>query len=327
MNLRLFRLLKLHGLYCAPADDGTGGAASGQSQDDDGEQDDPHQDDDGGPNDETGLGVDQLEDEVDTGEDGEEGDEIVVTLGDEPAAEEEDQSRAPEWIRGLRKSNREKDHRIRELEKQVASATPAPQPVVLGPKPKAEDFNFDPEKYEQELDAWYTKKIQVDEAQRAQTQAAEQQQQKWASRIDAVGKAASALKVSDHDEAVQAFEDAFSPIQIGIVMGGPDEAKTTAALRYALGKNPKRAKELASITDPVKFAIALGKLETQLKVTPRKAAPAPERVIRSSVAGAAAIDKPLERMREEARRTGDYSKVTSYQREQREKSNKQKQTA
>ena len=326
MNLRLFRLLKLHGLYCAPADDGTGGASTGQAQDDDGEQAEQHEDDgeiDADMDADDGQGEEGDESE----EEGEEGDEIVVTLGDEPAAEEEDQSRAPEWIRGLRKSNREKDHRIRELEKQVASATPAPQPVVLGPKPKAEDFNFDTEKYEQELDAWYAKKSQVDEAQRAQTQAAEQQQQKWASRIDAVGKAASALKVSDHDEAVQAFEDAFSPIQIGIVMGGPDEAKTTAALRYALGKNPKRAKELASITDPVKFAIALGKLETQLKVTPRKAAPAPERVIRSSVAGAAAIDKPLERMREEARRTGDYSKVTNYQREQREKSNKQKQAA
>ena len=46
---------------------------------------------------------------------------------------------------------------------------------------------------------------------------------------------------------------------------------------YALGKNPKKAKELGEITDPVKFAFAVAKLETQLTVTSRKQVPPPEK--------------------------------------------------
>lgn len=135
--------------------------------------------------------------------------------------------------------------------------------------------------------------------------------------------AASGLKVSDYDDASQAFEDTFSIVQQGIVIGGPEDPKASALLRYALGKNPKKAKELAAIKDPVKFAFAVAKLETQLKVTPRKSAPPPDRQVRSSVAGATAVDNQLARLQAEADKTGDRSKVAAYLRQK----NKAKQAA
>ena len=93
-------------------------------------------------------------------------------------------------------------------------------------------------------------------------------------------------------------------------------AKNPALVVYALGKNPAKAKELASISDPVKFAFAVANLEAQLKVTPRKPKPEPERVLSgSSRAISGTVDSQLERLREEAARTGDMSKVMAYKRQ------------
>lgn len=244
----------------------------------------------------------------------EDGEVVVLIDGDGEQAEEEDPARAPEWLRALRKSNREKDRRIRELEAKVATGAPAPAAVVLGPKPKAEDFNFEPEQFETALDAWYTRKAEVDAQERAQARAQEEQNTRWKHRVDAVSAAAKTLKVSDYEEASANFEDLFSPVQQGIVMGAPDDPKVSVHLRYVLGKNEAKARELAAISDPVKFTRAIALLETKLKVEPRKTAPPPERVVRSAVAGAAAVDNQLERLRQDARKTGDYSKVTAHQR-------------
>lgn len=243
--------------------------------------------------------------------------EVEITLGQaDPAAEETPPRAAPDWLKDLRHSNREKDRIIRDLEKKLASsAPPGPQAVVVGAKPKLEDFNWDAEKFETELEAWHNRKREADEQQRTKAQAEEQQRALWQSRMDAVTKAASGLKVADAEDALMAFEGTFSPLQQGIIVGGPDDPKVSAQLRYALGKNPKLARELAAITDPVKFTMRLSKLEDQLKVTPRKSAPAPDTRVGSSVAGATAVDSALTRLQAEADKTGDRSKVAKYLRD------------
>jgi hypothetical protein len=93
-------------------------------------------------------------------------------------------------------------------------------------------------------------------------------------------------------------------------------ADNPALLVYALGKNPKRAKELASIKDPVKFAFAVARLETQLKVTKRKASSKPEPTISGTGRPSGSVDNTLERLRTEAEKTGDYSKVYAYKQRQ-----------
>jgi inosine/xanthosine triphosphate pyrophosphatase family protein len=98
--------------------------------------------------------------------------------------------------------------------------------------------------------------------------------------------------------------------QQGIIVQGADDP---ALLVYALGKNPKKLQELSSISDPVDFAFKLAKLEAQLKVTNKKA-PSPETRVKGAKTGVSSgsSDKVLERLRNEADKTGDYTKVLSY---------------
>lgn len=248
-------------------------------------------------------------------------DELSITIDGEPEPER-DESAAPDWVRDLRKSNREKDRRIRELEAQVTKAAPAPQATVVGPKPKLSDpdIDYDEDKLSIAMDAWYGKKAQADAEIEAKRREEKKNEELWQSRFSAVTSAAKSLKIPDHEDALESFDAAFSVMQKGIIIGGPDDPKVAAQARYVLGKNPKVARELAAIQDPVKFTLAFGNLLTKMKVQPKKSAPPPERVIRSNVPGAAAVDNQLEKLRAEAAKTGDMTKVHQYKQQLRNKS-------
>jgi hypothetical protein len=244
----------------------------------------------------------------------EESDEVVVSIGEEaPPAEEE--RRAPEWVRELRKQNREKERRIRELEAKLqTTAQSENKPAALGPKPKLDDFDYDADRFEQALDAWHERKRQHDlEAEKAR-QAEQTQQQAWQAKLDGYSKAKAELKVRDYEDAEATAQEVFNVTQQGVILQGADNP---ALVIYALGKNPKKAADLAKINDPVKFAFAVAKLEKELKVTNRRAAPAPERVIQGTGRVSGAVDSTLERLREEAARTGNMTKVIQYKAQKR----------
>lgn len=244
--------------------------------------------------------------------------EVVVTIGEEsPPTEEE--NHAPEWVRELRKNYRELQREKRELEAKLSSTTTAEsKPAALGPKPKLDDFDYDTEKFEQALASWYDRKREADQA-AAKAQAEQEAQQKaWQAKLDAYGKAKAELKVKDFDDAEATVQESMNVTQQGIVLQG---AENPALVIYALGKNPKKAKELATITDPVKFAFAVAKLETQLKVTNRKAAPPPEKTVRGTGPVSGSVDSTLERLRADAEKSGDYTKVLQYKRQKRDAKN------
>jgi hypothetical protein len=241
--------------------------------------------------------------------------EIVVSIGDEPAASEQEDGRpAPDWLKELRNSNRQKDKRIRELEAKVAQAAPPVQEVVVGERPKLSDHDYDEDKYNAALDEWHSRKANVEKQRRDREQAEQQQQAAWKSKVSAYDAAKAELKVRDFEDAEDIVKDKFSTVQQAIILEGLPP-KQAATIIYALGKNPKKAAELAGVTNPVQFAFAIAKLETQLKVTPRKVAPPPEGKIKSSVAGATAVDDQLKRLQDEADKTGDRSKVASFLRQ------------
>lgn len=258
------------------------------------------------------------------GEGGGEGDadadEVTVTIGDEPAANEsDDERRAPEWVRELRKANREKDRKLREQEAEISrlrGGGAAPAATVVGAEPTLENCDFDADKFAQELKAWHERKRVADAEAAKQRQAEEAAQAAWKAKLDAYGRAKAELKVKDYEDAEGAVQDVLSVVQQGVILNGADNP---ALLVYALGKNPKKAQELGAITDPVKFAFAVAKLETQLKVTPRKAAPLPEKTVRGSAPVTGSVDSHLERLRADAAKTGDYSKVHQYRQQQRSK--------
>lgn len=240
--------------------------------------------------------------------------EVVVTIGEEAPPPEEEEKAAPEWVRELRKNHRELVRENRELKEKLTTTKTEPNPVVLGAKPKLEDFDYDADKFEQELTKWHDQKRAV-EAQKAKAAEEDQKlQQDWQAKLDAYGTAKAALKVKDYDEAEATAQELFNVVQQGIVVKG---AENPALVIYALGKNPKKAKELSAITDPVKFAFAIAKLETQLKVTNRKAVPPPEKIPTGSGQSMSGTDSHLERLRADAAKTGDYTKVTQYKRQKR----------
>lgn len=242
----------------------------------------------------------------------EESDEVVVSIGEEaPPAEEE--QRAPEWVRELRKANREKERRIRELEARLQTTTQTEnKPVALGPKPKLEEFDYDADRFEQALDAWHDRKRQHDLETERVRQAEQQQQQAWQAKLEGYSKAKAELKVRDYEDAEALAQEVFNVTQQGVILQGADNP---ALVIYALGKNPKKAADLAKINDPVKFAFAVAKLEKELKVTNRRAAPAPERIVQGTGRVAGAVDSTLERLRAEAEKTGNYTKVLQYKRQ------------
>ena len=236
--------------------------------------------------------------------------EIVVQIGDE---EPEQQERAPEWVRELRRQHRELQKQNRELQAKLQTVAPAQQ-VTLGAKPTLESADYDTARYEQQLEAWYARKREVEAQERQAKEAQEQHVRAWQEKLEGYAKAKTELKVKDFDDSEAVVQQELNTVQQGVILQGADNP---ALVVYALGRNPKKAKELAAIQDPVKFAFAVAKLEKDMRVTNRKP-PAPESTIRSG-APASANDSTLERLRAEAERTGNYSKVVQYKQQLRRK--------
>jgi hypothetical protein len=239
--------------------------------------------------------------------------DVIVTIGDEPAPEppEEDANLLP-WVRTVRKDNFKLQREIAELRAQLATKEAAPPPATdPGKKPTLEDHDYDTEAYEREITAWYERKRNADAEITRQLQAEQEQQKAWQAKLEGYGKAKAELRVPDYEEAEAVAQATFTVPQQSIIVAG---AENPALLIYAMGRNEAKAKELAAITDPVKFTFAIAKLEAQLKVTPRKAPPAPEKQIRSTggVPMSGAVDSTLERLRDEAARTGNATKVHAY---------------
>jgi hypothetical protein len=246
-------------------------------------------------------------------EETEDTEEVVVSIGEE-APPPEEHTPAPEWVKELRKTNRELQRQNRELQGKLQAAPPETKPVVIGNKPKLEDHDYDADKYEAALTDWFDRKRQADDVNAKQEAEVMNQQKEWRAKLDGYGKAKAELRVKDFDDAEEVAQQVFSITQQGVLLQGADNP---ALVVYALGKNPAKAKELAEIKDPVKFAFAVAKLEKDLKVTNRRQAPAPERIVTGTGRSAGAVDSTLERLREDAARTGNMTKVIQYKAQKR----------
>ena len=247
-------------------------------------------------------------------EESEDTEEVIVSIGEE-APPPEEQTHAPEWVRELRKTNRELQRQNRELQGKLQStAQTETKPVVLGKKPSLEEHDYDADKFEAALADWFERKRQADEVNTRQEAEVMNQQKAWQAKLDGYGKAKAEMRVKDFEDAEAVAQELFNITQQGVVLQGADNP---ALVIYALGKNPKKAKELSDIKDPVKFAFAVAKLEKELKVTNRRAAPPPERIVSGTGRVSGAVDSTLERLREEAARTGNMTKVIQYKSQKR----------
>jgi hypothetical protein len=248
----------------------------------------------------------EAETETETGETAEEDGPLVVSFGeDEPEAEPEVDGPAPEWVKELRKLTREQAKRIKELEQATQKAEAEPE---LGPKPTLEGCDYDPEVFEARLEDWHEQKRKVGETQAAKQQAERQAEEDFNRRLASYNEAKTKLPVEDFDEAEALLIETFDATQQGLLV---KLAKQPALFAYGLGKNPTKAKALAAIKDPVDFIAAATRMEMEMKQVKR--APAPEkRLSGGSVPNVTGLDNRLEKLREEAAVSGDYSKVRAY---------------
>jgi hypothetical protein len=238
---------------------------------------------------------------------------LVVEIG----GDEEDDDGAPEWVRNVRRENRELKKKLKALE----ASDVVTQPAQLPPEPALEDFDYDTEAFKAAHKEWVKKSLEVEREQEQVRAHQERAQQRWEAKLATYEDGKAKIGAADFDDIEAAVSDIFAKpfpgmnipdVRMGIIKQG---AKDPTTLVYALGRNPEKAKELAAIDDPVEFAFALGEISGRMKVVNKKAPP-PEGKIKSAAPGVAgAVDNTLERLREEAGKTGDFSKVVAYKRQ------------
>lgn len=242
-------------------------------------------------------------------------DEVVVSIDGESPTPEDDVNAAPKWVKDLRKEHRAVLREKKELEARLkAIEEGAKAPEALGEKPTLANCEFDADRFEVELLKWNERKQKLEAEKAKKVQAEEEEKKSAQQRFEEYTKKKAELKVPDFADAEDAVVQKLSLQQQSIILQGAERPELVV---YAIGKSPAKAAELAAITDPVKFAMAVARLEGKLKIEP-KTAPSPEK----KVVGAAKMsgsDPMLEKLRTEAERTGDYSKVHQYKMQLRKK--------
>lgn len=237
----------------------------------------------------------------------------VVLFGEE---EEEQHEEAPGWVKKVRKNNRRLESENKKLKRELQDRSTERRPKVkLGEKPTLKSAKYDDKAYEQQLSEYYDRKRVIDDQETASKMAVETQTKQWADRQVQYNVQKAEHNFSDFEEAEELVRNTLDIAQQSILVQG---AEDSALLVYALGNNPKRLEELAGVKSPVDFAVRLGKLESQLKVTKKKV-PAPEKRVTGKTGGlGGGGDATLERLREKAAKSGDYSEVLAHKKRSRE---------
>lgn len=247
-----------------------------------------------------------------------EAEELIVTLGDEVQDEEaeaegdEPQEGVEQDTKVIRMLRRKADEAVkakaelRDAKRKLAEleAAKAPAKVELPKEPDLADFDYDTAKFKAAHREWIALEAKVKDQEATARAANEAAEREWKGKLDGYAEAKKTLRVQGFDEAEADAREILSQTQQAIILQG---AENPALMVYALGKNPVEAKKLAAIKDPVQFAFAVAKMEaTKLKATPRKPSAAPEQSVKGSGQPPSASTASIEKLREQATRTGDF---------------------
>lgn len=256
----------------------------------------------------------ETEEETDNEPEGEqegEPEETVFTFGDEEP-EEEEEKQDSSVIRMLRKKNREQEKELKKLRKAEVDEN---KPSTLSKRPEIEDFDFDTAKHNEALDKWYEEKAAYNQREAEKQKAQETQAQQWQQKVDNYNNQKTELPVNDYEDVEDDVKEKLSIEQQSIIVAA---ATNPARLVYAIGKSKKKLDELGAIKDPIQFAVAVGKLEASMKSGTRKK-PAPEKMVGGSGGVGGNPSTNLERLREQAIKSGDFTKYHKAKRAQRNK--------
>lgn len=208
---------------------------------------------------------------------------------------------------------------VRERDKRLAAVTrnqqAAEEPIVVGPRPKLEDFDYDAEAYDKAMDAWLEKGEEKRKQDSRIEQAKQREAQSWQHIQQNYQAKKAALPYVDKDEAERVVFDALPPQHQALIAAN---AADPALYVYAMYRNPDRLNKLAGFdfSDPqqiIRMAWQAGAMEATLKTNKRPKPPAPQIAVRGGVARQGS-DKELERLEKEADRTGDRTALINYRR-------------
>lgn len=210
-------------------------------------------------------------DEDNNQEDAPEDKDIVIELGGIVLEQEEEKEDHESWVKRIRKENRELKRANKQLQAQATEKTieavNIPE-VFRDPKPTIESCDYDSEVFQKHYEDWYENKARHEENVRAIKAKEDEQNKLWNQKLQNYEKLKADLGFFDMDEAEEFVSKMLNKVQAGILIQG---AKDPAKLVYALGKCKGKCKELASISDPIVFAMELGKLEGDgINFYPRK---------------------------------------------------------
>lgn len=239
--------------------------------------------------------------------------EVVAEVeSDEPAAESTEdvavdppKSEGPkplrDWAKKVAADNRELRRRLAEIEQ---------KPAQEAPKPTLESCGFDEDTYAEKLLAWNESQSALRQAKAEQEKAQERAQQAWNAQVKSYQSEIS--KLGDEGKEAQAIVESFTNTQQQAIL--IRASSNPAQFIASLAKNEALLMKMAEIEDPIELAAFIGRNEVKKQAQSK---PAPEGGIQRVTSPIRATN--IEALREEARKTGDYSRVFAAQRLQKSK--------
>lgn len=224
--------------------------------------------------------------------------EYSLRVGDEeiPLSEEDDDhvdgQPAPQWVKDLRKNNREKDKELRELRRQLEQVQSRPteqqpqqQTDVIPPRPTLESCEYDEEAFEQAMTDWHEKKSRAEQQMQQKERQQQEYQQRFQQRVEAHKQRAAKLPVKDYQEMEEIVRAEVPDLHKEILIHCADEGSELIA--YGLGKSQQLRQRVAAETDPIRAAFLLGQISKQVHLAPKpKKAIKPEPEVRGGGADA-----------------------------------------
>ncbi len=252
-----------------------------------------------------------LDDEAVVGFEDEQGDEgdVVIAFADDEQEEE------TPLVKNLRDQIRDRDRKLAQSRRSPVVTNDDPEPQVAERPRSVAEFDYDEDRFNAAIDehlaakeahgAWKSRQTEREATHRA---AQEEQAKRFEQKKNALG-------VKDFDTRRDTVTSVLSDAQTAVLLNGVDDPARMIAALGAPGA-ASRLSLLAGEENLARFAVMLGKMEKEVKVT-KKSAPAPETMVRGATASliSGGVDKHLERLEKEAERSGDRSKVQKYKRD------------
>ncbi len=248
---------------------------------------------------------------VDQNLDNELEDDLEITFVSEEENEDEDDSNESQAFRDLRKQNRLLQQQLR------AKDTPKQDEVIeLGEEPTLESCEYDEDKFKAEVKAYYAREKAIEKQKEEQAKQQDKVKQAQQTQLEAYETQKKALGAKNYKVAEEEFLTSVHAVNPALGEVILNAAEDMAKMVYVLGTQPKKLESLLKITNPYKLAAEVARIEKDVKVQKKQSNIKPEGTLKGDIGGGATAssEKHLEKLRAEAQKTGDFTKVAAYKR-------------